>query len=82
MIPVRLTYSRHGSWTVSGGIPLASSRLVGEAADIYDQRQISKLLSRLERLGLLANTGEGRQSKGEPNARTLTSHAHAPAGRA
>jgi len=33
--------------------------------------QISELLSRLERLGLLRNVGDGH-AKGEPNAWTLT----------
>jgi predicted transcriptional regulator len=45
--------------------------VIGEAADICDPGQISKLLSRLERLGLLSNDGDG-QAKGEPNAWTLT----------
>jgi chromosome segregation and condensation protein ScpB len=34
-------------------------------------RQISKLLRRLQSLGLIANTGQG-QVKGEPNVWTLT----------
>ena len=48
-----------------------SNRMVADYAGIADPGQISKLLARLERLGLLANTGEGH-AKGEPNAWTLT----------
>jgi hypothetical protein len=51
--------------------PGASNRFIGEQADVYDQGQISKLLARLERIGLLANTGEGH-AKGESNAWSLT----------
>jgi AcrR family transcriptional regulator len=48
-----------------------SNREVSDAAGIRDQGQISKLLSRLEHLGLIRNAGEPRV-KGEPNAWTLT----------
>jgi AcrR family transcriptional regulator len=51
--------------------PGASNRVVSEYAGIQDQGQVSKLLARLQRLGLLVNTGQGR-IKGEPNAWTLT----------
>ena len=51
--------------------PGASNRIIGERAEVYDQGQVSKLSGRLERLGLLANTGEGH-AKGEPNAWRLT----------
>jgi hypothetical protein len=49
----------------------ASNRRVGEAAGIHDQGQISKLLGRLGKLGLIHNTGAG-QPKGESNAWALT----------
>jgi AcrR family transcriptional regulator len=49
----------------------ASNRVVAERAGIQDPGQVSKLLARLERLGLLANTGAGH-AKGEPNAWSLT----------
>jgi AcrR family transcriptional regulator len=53
--------------------PGASNRTVGEAADIYDQGQISKLLARLEGLGLVENTsGNDHRPTGEPNAWRLT----------
>jgi AcrR family transcriptional regulator len=48
-----------------------SNREVGAAAGIDDQGQISKLLSRLEKLGLIANSGVG-QVRGAPNAWVLT----------
>jgi AcrR family transcriptional regulator len=70
-VPMRLTYR---TALVLEGVaqnPGASNRVIGERAEVYDQGQISKLLGRLERLGLLANTGEGH-SKGEPNAWRLT----------
>jgi DNA-binding MarR family transcriptional regulator len=51
----------------------ASNRVVGELADVHDQGQISKLLLRLERLGLVENTATGgHRPTGEPNAWRLT----------
>jgi AcrR family transcriptional regulator len=52
-----------------------SNRQVATAAGITDQGQISKLLARLQTLGLIANTG-GDHAKGEPNAWTLTPKGH------
>jgi hypothetical protein len=52
-----------------------SNRQVGDAAGIRDQGQISKLLARLEHLGLIRNAGEPHV-KGEPNAWTLTERGH------
>ncbi len=49
-----------------------SNRRVADAADVADQGQISKLLARLEHLGLIANTGVG-PARGEPNVWRLTS---------
>jgi AcrR family transcriptional regulator/DNA-binding MarR family transcriptional regulator len=48
-----------------------SNREVAEHAGITDPGQISKLLARLERVGLAQNTGDG-QAKGEANAWRLT----------
>jgi AcrR family transcriptional regulator len=48
-----------------------SNRQVGETAGIADQGQISKLLSRLERIGLISNTGLG-PGQGAPNSWGLT----------
>jgi hypothetical protein len=53
--------------------PGASNRTIGELVDIHDQGQISKLLARLQGLGLLTNTaGQNAHTKGEPNAWSVT----------
>jgi AcrR family transcriptional regulator len=70
-VPMRLTYRTARVLQAAATHPGASNRHIGEQADIYDQGQISKLLGRLERIGLLANTGVGH-AKGEPNAWCLT----------
>ena len=70
-VPMRLTYRTARVLDGVATHPGASNRLVADHAGIADQGQASKLLARLERLGLLANTGEG-QTKGEPNAWRLT----------
>jgi AcrR family transcriptional regulator len=70
-IPMRLTYRTVRVLETIAQRPGVSNRGVGEQAGVMDQGQISKLLARLERLGLAVNTGEGH-SKGEPNAWTLT----------
>lgn len=49
-----------------------SNREVADHAGIVDAGQVSKLLARLQRLGLLANRGQGARAKGEPNAWALT----------
>jgi AcrR family transcriptional regulator len=54
---------------LGGGAP--SNRQVADASGVHDQGQISKLLLRLERLGLVANVGVG-PVRGEPNAWRLT----------
>jgi AcrR family transcriptional regulator len=54
----------------AGGLD-PSNRQVATFAGITDPGQISKLLRRLERLGLLVNSGAGH-AKGEPNAWALT----------
>lgn len=88
-VAMRLTYR---TARVLGGIgehPGASNREIAQHAGIADQGQVSKLLTRLERLGLLANRGPGHL-KGEPNAWQLTTkgelvaqsiRAHLPQGR-
>jgi AcrR family transcriptional regulator len=70
-LDMRLTYRTMRVLEAIADDPGVSNRGVGLRADIADQGQISKLLSRLERLGLIGNTGEGH-AKGEPNAWTLT----------
>jgi AcrR family transcriptional regulator len=70
-VEMRLTYRTARVLEGVAERPGASNREIAEHADIQDQGQVSKLLARLERLGLLANAGEGRP-KGEPNAWSLT----------
>jgi AcrR family transcriptional regulator len=70
-IPMRLTYRTARVLDGVASVPGASNRMVADYAGIADQGQVSKLLARLERLGLLVNTGTGH-AKGEPNAWTLT----------
>jgi DNA-binding MarR family transcriptional regulator len=51
--------------------PGASNREVANRAEVVDQGQISKLLSRLEAQGLIVNVGGGGL-RGAPNAWELT----------
>lgn len=71
-IPMRLTYRTARVLECIAAQPRISNRAVADHAGITDQGQMSKLLARLERLGLTVNRGEGH-SKGEPNAWELTS---------
>ncbi len=68
---MRLTYRTVRVLLAISANPDASNRQVATAAGISDQGQISKLLTRLQSLGLIQNGG-GDHAKGEPNAWTLT----------
>jgi AcrR family transcriptional regulator len=70
-IPMRLTYRTARVLGCIAERPGVSNRAVAEHAGVSDQGQISKLLARLQRLGLTTNTGSGH-SKGEANAWQLT----------
>ena len=70
-LEMRLTYRTVRVLMAVGTHPGVSNRRVGDAAGISDQGQISKLLKRLRRLGLIENKGAGA-ARGEPNAWTLT----------
>jgi AcrR family transcriptional regulator len=70
-LEMRLTYRTVRVLMAIGTHPGVSNRRVGDAAGITDQGQISKLLARLRRLGLIENKGAGA-ARGEPNAWTLT----------
>jgi hypothetical protein len=70
-VPMRLTYRTARVLQAAAEHPGASNRLIGEGAGIADQGQVSKLLARLQRLGLLTNAVEG-QARGESNAWRLT----------
>jgi AcrR family transcriptional regulator len=69
--PMRLTYRTARVLEGVAENPDGSNRQVADHAGIQDAGQVSKLLRRLERLGLLANRGAGHL-KGEPNAWALT----------
>jgi AcrR family transcriptional regulator len=68
---IRLTYRTARVLGSIGGSPGSSNKQVAAAAGISDQGQISRLLARLERIGLIENTG-GEPASGEPKAWTLT----------
>jgi AcrR family transcriptional regulator len=70
-LDMRLTYRTVRVLAAVGAQPHASNRMIAIAAGVEDQGQISKLLRRLEHLGLIQNGGVGH-TKGEPNAWTLT----------
>jgi AcrR family transcriptional regulator len=70
-LDMRLTYRTVLVLLAIASSPASSNRQVATAAGISDQGQISKLLARLQSLGLIGNTG-GDHAKGEPNAWTLT----------
>ena len=71
-VPMRLTYRTARVLEGAREHPGASNRQVADHAGIHDPGQVSKLLRRLERLGLLTNTGHGAHLKGESNAWSLT----------
>jgi AcrR family transcriptional regulator len=70
-LDMRLTYRTVRVLIAIADNPRASNRGVASAAGIADQGQISKLLARLQSLGLIRNEGDG-QLKGAANAWALT----------
>ncbi|MGH2865004.1 MAG: TetR family transcriptional regulator [Solirubrobacteraceae bacterium] len=68
---MRLTHRTVRVLMVIAEHPGASNRAIAEGSGITDQGQISKLLSRLARLKLVENQGQGRE-KGAANAWQLT----------
>jgi AcrR family transcriptional regulator len=68
---MRITYRTLQVLATIANSPGASNRQIADGAGVHDQGQISKLLTRLERLDLIHNTGQG-QPQGAPNAWTLT----------
>jgi AcrR family transcriptional regulator/DNA-binding MarR family transcriptional regulator len=70
-VSMRLTYRTSRVLQAAAQHPGTSNRVIGERAGISDQGQVSKLLARLQRLGLLVNAGEG-QVRRERNAWRLT----------
>jgi AcrR family transcriptional regulator/DNA-binding MarR family transcriptional regulator len=70
-LDMRLTYRTVRVLMAVGAHPGVSNRRVADAAGVSDQGQISKLLARLDHLGLVENSGFG-QAKGESNSWYLT----------
>ncbi|HWY17666.1 MAG TPA: TetR family transcriptional regulator [Solirubrobacteraceae bacterium] len=70
-LPMRLTYRTLRVLGAVAESPGASNREIAERAGVADAGQISKLLARLDRLGLICNGGRGH-SHGESNAWALT----------
>jgi AcrR family transcriptional regulator len=72
----RLTYRTVRTLSAVAAAPGSSNREIGLAAGMGDQGQTSKLLTRLERLGLICNARDS-QSRGRPNVWMLTSRGRA-----
>lgn len=70
-LPIRLTYRTARVLSSISDTPGASSKQVAQAAGITDEGQTSKLLNRLQRFGLIHDTGVG-PTKGLPRAWSLT----------
>ncbi len=68
---LRLTYRTTRVLLAIGQRPGVNNREVADQAGIVDQGQISRLLNRLEGLGLIVNTSDGT-TRGAPNAWLLT----------
>jgi AcrR family transcriptional regulator len=75
-LPIRVTYRTARVLATIAADPGVSNRKVGERAGAQDQGQISKLLARLQRNGLIENHGKGHPT-GEPNAWCLTARGEA-----
>jgi DNA-binding MarR family transcriptional regulator len=71
-LSMRVTYRTLLVLRAVSETPGVSNRGVGDAAGVTDQGQISKLLSRLQKLGLVKNATPGQPSGG-PNEWHLTS---------
>ncbi len=70
-LDMRITYRTVRVLMTIAANPDASNRRIASEAGIGDQGQVSKLLARLEHLGLIHNKGIG-PIKGAPNAWALT----------
>jgi AcrR family transcriptional regulator len=76
--PARLTHRTAQVLLAIGSQPGASNRAIGQSAGIADQGQISKLLRRLEGIGLIENAGGN--GRGASNAWRLTTQGQAMVG--
>ncbi len=70
-LPIRFTYRTARVLSTIASEPGISNREVGNSAGVQDQGQMSKLLHRLQRNGLIDNQ-RSEHAKGEPNAWRLT----------
>lgn len=68
---VRVTYLTARVLEYLAEHPGASNRMIAEYAGVADEGQMSKLLMRIERLGLIENPGRA-PIKSAPNTWTLT----------
>lgn len=75
-LDMRLTYRTVRVLLAVAEHPGASNRTIAADAGVTDQGQISKLLTRLEKLGLITNSGLG-PGRGAPNSWTLTDEGQA-----
>jgi AcrR family transcriptional regulator/DNA-binding MarR family transcriptional regulator len=73
----RLTYRTVRVLRAIAELPAASNREVAERAGIVDQGQISKILTRLEYQGLVANRSGPSAARGTPNSWWLTDRGEA-----
>jgi AcrR family transcriptional regulator/DNA-binding MarR family transcriptional regulator len=71
-LDMRLTYRTVRCLLFIGEHPGSSNREIAQGAEVPDEGQASKLLTRLTRLGLIANTRP--HGPGHPNYWTLTPH--------
>ena len=74
-LPIRLTYRTARVLSAIAATPGASGKQIARASEITDDGQMSRLLNRLERVGLIENAGPG-PARGEANAWTLTPKGH------
>ncbi|MGA9286635.1 MAG: TetR family transcriptional regulator [Solirubrobacteraceae bacterium] len=75
-LSIRFTYRTARVLATIAANAGTSNRFVADSSGISDDGQMSRLLTRLERAGLIENGGEGRV-KGEANAWTLTERGQA-----
>lgn len=80
-LPIRFTYRTALVLESIAAHSGANNRQVAERSGIGDQGQVSRLLTRLHRAGLIANARERASSaaptRGDPNAWSLTERGHA-----
>jgi AcrR family transcriptional regulator len=71
VLPVRMTHRTTLVLRAIADAPYSNNRGIAQSAGLTDEGQTSKLLSRLERQGVIENVGVG-PARGEPNAWLIT----------